>query len=294
MYEGIFDDFAIVKRHCKRNGDIAFEESAVFELLENLFPQHGSVQAVQIVIEMLDAQRIRDCKEPSSECKSEDLNSDKSNDTDSIIEVEVPQKHHPFIDLTNNSPQSDELVCIEKSNKEHTASNMESDLDSDVDDNNYGASDNDFNGLSDSDVSKQFEDDWNIKTAEDIMQSNNASPLMNCLSMLQDHTKPSANQLEADQNNSDIPEAPEMLEENNNDPNNNLDGGIFDEPTIPNNPTDHNPYRIVDTYISGHSNSSNASAEVISLPGCSKDTGIILYFTCSCAFKFLIELEKLV
>lgn len=66
MYDEIFRVFDVIKSHCCKNGNTSFEESAAFELLENLYPIHGSTQTIAIVADMLDAQRIRDFKEDSS------------------------------------------------------------------------------------------------------------------------------------------------------------------------------------------------------------------------------------
>jgi hypothetical protein len=269
MYDEIFHDFKIVKNHCINNGNIRFEESAVFELLENLFPQYGSSHAVQIVIEMLDAQRIRDCKESQNESSFQFLYSDKSNDTNSIIEIEVPDKNYPIIDLTNASPELNETLIIEQSSDENLDSKIESDLDSDIENHDSDTSDNDYHGFNDSYHWKPFNDDWN-RTTTDVVRFNNAPPLLECLALMGESHR--SNNFEINQSNSSIAEVSEMLEENNNDPNNNLDETIFEEESI------HisNTQRMSIKHDIINLNSCNSIVEEVfdPVPGCSKDTGI--------------------
>ena len=258
MYDGIFDDFNSIKRHCKRNGGIAFEESAVFELLETYHPLYGSVQAVQMIIEMFDAQRIRDCKDLANDeqIQLEQLdalnNDDKSNDEDSIIEVEIQPKIHPFIDLTENSHESDENI-LEKCVNENFLTKFNDFMDSDDE---IALSENNYNGLINANIYKNIQDDYIASPKDSLMFDD--------LSMFEE---PSSSNTSND-DNSNILEVSEMLEENNNDPNNNLDDGIFNEESANNNSN------IVNDGNFENLNSDAFVNEIIEpIPGCSKDTG---------------------
>lgn len=267
MYEGIHDDFNVVKKHCKQNGNVTFDENAVFELLENLYPLYGSVQAIQQVIEMLDAQITRD-KDISKDKNLEVLNSDKSNDTiDSIIEVSVPKKNHPFIDLTSNSPESDDFQIIEKNDK--TVHNKD-------------GNDEDFD-LKDLASSSESDDELNFSGSLGKVESKTRNnPFLNYLALIK--RRKSNDDFNNEQSISNLgtpPEANEMLEENNNDPNNNLDEGILNEESA----DIRNSYNdFFQTDSLNDSSSSNFDSNILLkstsnfTPHCSKDTGIKLFY----------------
>ncbi|XP_001603062.1 uncharacterized protein LOC100119259 [Nasonia vitripennis] len=262
MYDEIFKVFDVVKSHFRKNGNTSFEESSVFELLENLYPVYGAAQTIAIVTGVQDAQRIRNCEDSSNESKVEILESDKSNDADSIIEVEVPQKIHPVVDLISNSPESDDAVIVENSTNQNVQNIIENNLNIEVENSSSGDSDNEYHGLSDPDVSKLFEDEgWN-ETVQNILGTSNATPQPDFLAMIGGgFKKPNSNLLEGEQSNPGIAEErenSEMLEENNNDPNNNLDGGVLEEEPVSNN------------------NNALISEVTDSVPGCSKDTNAVI------------------
>lgn len=249
MYDQIFDDFATIKQHLENNGNHQFEESAVFELLESLYPLHGSAQAIQIITDMLDAQRIRDTNHGSDKAGASDIESSSSNEKDDndIIEVKVPKKVHPIIDLTENSVESD----------------------------NSEASCHEVQSFSDSDASKNFNDDSNL-TYESATRSNSEKQLLNYLAILDQPN-------EGIQLHNDSAETSEMLEENNNDPNNNFDeenaGGNH---VVQNN---SNPSNILPNvpelprYSEVLDNLFNGLFDRDSIPGCS-NKGIYLFYFC--------------
>lgn len=214
MYDGIHDDFDVIKKHCKKNGNVKFDENAVFELLENLFPVFGSAQAILQIIEMLDAQITRDKDISKDSNLDDDYNSDKSSDTiDSIIEVAVPKKNHPLIDLTNNSPESDDFQIVE--NTKIIDIKEENTVDFDMKDNSSSESDSELNFY---------------KNFKQIKSEPHSEPFLNYLALIK--TRKANEETCVDQNNSNLAsntESHEMLEENNNDPNNNLGEEILNE-----------------------------------------------------------------
>ncbi|KAJ8678404.1 hypothetical protein QAD02_014191 [Eretmocerus hayati] len=240
MYDQIFDDLERVRRNCETFGDLPFEENAVFDLLENLHPRYGSERSIEIVMGMLEDQKFHDIggylnqKDQSSEIS----NDAKSNDGDSIVEVEVPKKIHPFIDLTNNSPESDGSVVIEKSIVEKIEKDEGSESNSSEAEVYLSGGDNDFLDLSDSEPFKNLTDDWNMSSGG-LRKSGCAPPLIDFLSLLKEPVKTTTNLLEGDSSISSPAGASEILEENNNDPNNNLDSIILDGESGNANNTSH-------------------------------------------------------
>ncbi|KAL7303319.1 hypothetical protein TKK_0004509 [Trichogramma kaykai] len=239
MYDGIFEDFERLKAHINKNGSVAYEASALFELLEDLYPVHGSEQSMQIIAEMYDLQSIRDSSQLPSTTKDEAASNDKSIIDDDIIEIAVPKKHHPVIDLTENSPEPSNEVAVTPPLEEipSTSMNQTSGENSDANKNSDEESEN--SDTSDDDLGMlDFEsNDWDF--GNDFTIPITAPPLLEELEQYREGNQQNSNESDGNQQNSNESdgnqrisvsnEVPEILEENNNDPNNNFNNQINED-----------------------------------------------------------------
>ncbi|XP_014204374.1 uncharacterized protein LOC106636490 [Copidosoma floridanum] len=276
MYDNIFEDFNVVKQHCERNGCSAFEESIVFELLEKYYPKYGSRQSIQKILDMLDAQRIREdignfilddlpqhmsvtVKDENVYESSIDADDDESNE--SIIELEVPKKVFPFIDLTKSNSFGSDLNVEENiiDSEKHSKNSVNNSNNSD--DENF--SDIYGHDSSDPDIERHVNNDYVTQETK-----SHDPPLLDLLADLEDKSNTDI----VDRAPSTIEISEIMEEENNNDPNNNLEGAIFEE--LMNVDRNNAHVQIADALGNSDSNNSGVEEIIDSMPGCSKDSDL--------------------